>query len=55
MNKTNSLILKLGTLQTVIMGLYYFYIPFQFNWGNYLEQRSPANYTFKEKNKEPQP
>ena len=42
MNKTNSLILKLGTLQTVIMGLYHFYIPFQFNWGNYLEQTSPA-------------
>jgi len=42
MNKTNSLILKLGTLQTVIMGLYHFYIPFQFNWGNYLEQTSPV-------------
>ena len=42
MNKTNSLILKFGTLQTVLMGLYHFYIPFQFNWGNYLEQTSPA-------------
>ena len=42
MNKTNSLILKFGTLQTVIMGLYHFYIPFQFNWGNYLEQISPV-------------
>ena len=42
MNKTNSLILKFGTLQTVIMGLYHFYIPFQFNWGNYLEQTSPV-------------
>ena len=26
----------------MIMGLYHFYIPFQFNWGNYLEQTSPA-------------
>ena len=42
MNKTNSLILKFGSLQTVIMGLYHFYIPFQFNWGNYLEQTSPV-------------
>ena len=42
MNKTNSLILKFGILQTVIMGLYHFYIPFQFNWGNYLEQTSPV-------------
>ena len=26
----------------MIMGLYHFYIPFQFNWGNYLEQTSPV-------------
>ena len=24
------------------MGLYHYYIPFQFNWGNYLEQTSPV-------------
>jgi len=40
MTKTNILLLKFGTLQTVLMGLYHFYIPFQFNWGNYLEQNS---------------
>lgn len=41
-NKTNLFLLKFGTLQTIIMGLYHFYIPFQFNWGNYLEQSSPT-------------
>ncbi len=40
MTKTNTLLLKFGTLQTVLMGLYHFYIPFQYNWGNYLEQKS---------------
>ncbi len=40
MTKTNILLLKFGSLQTVLMGLYHFYIPFQFNWGNYLEQKS---------------
>jgi hypothetical protein len=24
------------------MGLYHFYIPFQYNWSNYLEQKSPT-------------
>ncbi len=41
-NKTNLFLLKFGTLQTIIMGLYHFYIPFQFNWANYLEQSSPT-------------
>ncbi|PCJ64902.1 MAG: hypothetical protein COA58_11565 [Bacteroidetes bacterium] len=40
MTKANILLLRLGTLQTVLMGLYHFFIPFQFNWGNYLEQKS---------------
>ena len=40
MTKTNTLLLKFGTLQTLLMGLYHFYIPFQYNWGNYLEQKS---------------
>lgn len=42
MSKTNSLILKFGTFQTIIMGLYHFYIPFQFHWGDYLEHTSPT-------------
>ena len=40
MTKTNLFLLKFGTLQTVLMGLYHFYIPFQYNWSNYLEQKS---------------
>jgi len=40
MTKTNLFLLKLGTLQTILMGLYHFYIPFQYNWINYLEQKS---------------
>jgi len=42
MTKTNSFLLKFGTLQTVLMGVYHFYIPFQYNWSNYLEQKSPT-------------
>jgi cellobiose-specific phosphotransferase system component IIC len=42
MTKANLFLLKLGTLQTVLMGLYHFYIPFQYNWSNYLEQKSPT-------------
>ncbi len=42
MTKTNSFLLKFGTLQTVLMGIYHFYIPFQFNWSNYLEHQSPT-------------
>ena len=42
MTKTNLFLLKFGTLQTVLMGLYHFYIPFQYNWSNYLEQTSPT-------------
>ena len=42
MTKTNLFLIKFGTLQTILMGLYHFYIPFQFNWSNYLEQKSPT-------------
>jgi hypothetical protein len=42
MNKTNLFLLKFGTLQTVLMGLYHFYIPVQYSWKNYLEQKSPT-------------
>ena len=42
MTKANLLLLKFGTIQTVLMGLYHFYIPFQYNWNNYLEQKSPT-------------
>jgi len=40
MTKTNNFLLKIGTLQTVLMGVYHFYIPYQFKWGTYLEQKS---------------
>jgi cytochrome bd-type quinol oxidase subunit 2 len=42
MTKGNLFLLKFGTLQTILMGLYHFYIPFQYNWSNYIEQKSPA-------------
>lgn len=34
--------LLIGALQTILMGLYHFVIPFQFGWGNYLEETSPT-------------
>ena len=42
MTKTKLFLLKFGTLQTILMGLYHFYFPFQFNWSNYIEQKSPT-------------
>jgi hypothetical protein len=42
MTKTNLFLLKFGTLQTILMGVYHFYLPFQYNWGNYLEQKKPT-------------
>ncbi len=42
MTKTNRILLHLGTIQTILMGLYHFYIPYQYNWSNYLEHKSPA-------------
>ncbi len=42
MTRRNSFLLKFGTLQTVLMGVYHFYIPFQYNWSHYLEQSSPT-------------
>ena len=42
MTKTNSILLKLGTIQTILMGFYHFFIPFQYNWENYLNDSSPT-------------
>ncbi len=42
MTKTNTLLLKFGTLQTVLMGIYHFYIPYQYQWSNYLVESSPT-------------
>ncbi len=42
MTKINRWLLKFGTIQTVLMGLYHFYIPFQYNWRQYFEHKSPA-------------
>ncbi len=40
--RANSLLLKFWTVQTILIGIYHFYIPYQFNWSDYLEQTSPT-------------
>ncbi len=35
-------LLKAGVLQTIIMAIYHFYLPYQFHWEGYLEQKSPT-------------
>lgn len=42
MTNKNLWLLKFGAFQTILMGLYHFYIPFQYNWGNYLDEQSPT-------------
>lgn len=42
MNKSEKILLKLGAIQTLIMACYHFFIPFQFDWGNYLLETSPT-------------
>ena len=42
MNKKETFFLKFGAIQTIIMACYHFFIPFQFNWGNYLLESSPT-------------
>ncbi|MBL4709810.1 MAG: hypothetical protein JKY48_15360 [Flavobacteriales bacterium] len=42
LTKLNLSLLKFGTLQSIIMSIYHFYIPFQFNWSIYLKQESPT-------------
>ena len=35
-------LLKLGAIQTVLMAAYHFFIPFQFNWGDFLTEGAPT-------------
>ena len=42
MNRTTLILLKFGTLQTVLMALYHFALPYQFGWGKYLANESPT-------------
>ena len=42
MNKSKLALLKFGAIQTLFMAIYHFFIPFQFQWGNYLLEHSPT-------------
>jgi hypothetical protein len=35
-------LLKFGAIQTVLMAAYHFFIPFQFNWGDFLTEGAPT-------------
>ena len=35
-------LLKLGAIQTVLIAVYHFFIPFQFNWGDFLIEGAPT-------------
>lgn len=42
MSNLEKFLLKFGAIQTLLMGGYHFFIPIQFNWGNYLLETSPT-------------
>ena len=42
MKKSNIKLLKLGAIQTFIIAVYHFFIPFQFNWGEFLTEGAPT-------------
>lgn len=42
MNTTNKMLLLIGTVQTILMALYHFFIPYQFNWCNFLSEKTPT-------------
>ena len=42
MSNKEKFFLKFGTIQTLLMAIYHFFIPFQFNWGKYLLEQSPT-------------
>lgn len=42
MKKSNITLLKLGAIQTVLIAIYHFFIPFQFSWGNFLSKGTPT-------------
>lgn len=42
MKRINMILLKFGALQTLLMAVYHFFIPTQFDWNLYLEDHSPT-------------
>ncbi len=38
MKNSNLVLLKLGAIQTLLMAIYHFFIPFQFNWAHFLSE-----------------
>ena len=42
MKKLNIKLLKIGAIQTILMAVYHFFIPFQFNWGEFLTEGAPT-------------
>ncbi len=42
MKKSNIKLLKIGAIQTVLIAVYHFFIPFQFNWGEFLTEGAPT-------------
>lgn len=42
MKKSNIKFLKIGAIQTILIAIYHFFIPFQFNWGDFLAEGIPT-------------
>lgn len=42
MKNSNSKLLKIGAIQTVLMAAYHFFIPFQFSWCDFLSEGIPT-------------
>ncbi len=42
MKNLNTTLLKIGAIQTVLMAMYHFFIPFQFHWGDFLSVGTPT-------------
>jgi len=42
MKKSNIKLLKIGAIQTILVAVYHFFIPFQFNWGDFLAEGIPT-------------
>lgn len=42
MKNSNIKLLKIGAIQTVLMAVYHFFIPFQYNWAAFLSEGTPT-------------
>ncbi|OUR97729.1 hypothetical protein A9Q86_16080 [Flavobacteriales bacterium 33_180_T64] len=42
MKKSQTLLLKIAAIQTLLMAIYHFFIPFQFQWSNFLTNDAPT-------------